>query len=141
MFYICDLSRAEEDIKETLVQDKAELSRAIETNLEDTTKAVVMLRKELNDGIGSEKEQRKSQETQLKANLESLQVMEASLLLLQLQIYQLCTYLVGCIVYITALFLLPYPLFFKTPPNEHSIYTLTSYHFGQIHPNPYPVTG
>jgi len=69
-----DLSRAEEDIKETLVQDKAELTRAIETNLEDTTKAVVMLRKELNDGIGSEKEQRKSQETQLKANLESLQV-------------------------------------------------------------------
>ena len=141
MFYICDLSRAEEDIKETLVQDKEELTRAIETNLEDTTKAVVMLRKELNDGIGSEKEQRKSQETQLKANLESLQVMEASLLLLQLQIYQLCTYLVGCIVYITTPFLLPYPLFFKTPPNKHSIQTLTSYHFGQIHPNPYSVTG
>ena len=78
MFYIYELSRAEEDIKETLVQDKAELSRAIETNLEDTTKAVVMLRKELNDGIGSEKEQRKSQETQLKANLESLQVVKAS---------------------------------------------------------------
>ena len=78
MFYICDLSRAEEDIKETLVQDKAELSRAIETNLEDTTKAVVMLRKELNDGIVSEKEQRKSQETQLKANLESLQVVKVS---------------------------------------------------------------
>ena len=78
MFYICEFSRAEEDIKETLVQDKAELSRAIETNLEDTTKAVVMLRKELNDGIGSEKEQRKSQETQLKANLESLQVVKVS---------------------------------------------------------------
>ena len=74
MFHIWNFPRAEEDIKETLVQDKAELTRAIETNLEDTTKAVVMLRKELNEGIGSEKEQRKSQETQLKANLESLQV-------------------------------------------------------------------
>ena len=78
MFYICEFSRAEEDIKETLVQDKAELTSAIETNLEDTTKAVVMLRKELNDAIGSEKEQRKNQETQLKANLESLQVVKAS---------------------------------------------------------------
>ena len=78
MFDILKLGRAEEDIKETLVQDKEELTRAIETNLEDTTKAVVMLRKELNDGIGSEKEQRKSQETQLKANLESLQVVKAS---------------------------------------------------------------
>ena len=76
MFDILKLGRAEEDIKETLVQDKAELTRAIENNLEDTTKAVVMLRKELNDLIGSEKEQRKTQETQLKANLESLQVMK-----------------------------------------------------------------
>ena len=74
MFDILKLGRAEEDIKETLVQDKAELTSAIENNLEDTTKAVVMLRKELNDSIGSEKEQRKTQETQLKANLESLQV-------------------------------------------------------------------
>ena len=76
MFDILKLGRAEEDIKETLVQDKAELTSAIENNLEDTTKAVVMLRKELNDSIGSEKEQRKTQETQLKANLESLQVMK-----------------------------------------------------------------
>ena len=76
MFDIWKLCRAEEDIKETLAQDKAELTSAIETNLEDTTKAVVVLRKELNDAIGSEKEQRKSQETQLKANLESLQVMK-----------------------------------------------------------------
>lgn len=76
MFDILKLGRAEEDIKETLVQDKAELTSAIENNLEDTTKAVVMLRKELNDSIGSEKEQRKTQETQLKANLESLQVIK-----------------------------------------------------------------
>ena len=76
MFDILKLGRAEEDIKETLVQDKAELTSAIENNLEDTTKAVVMLRKELNDSIVSEKEQRKTQETQLKANLESLQVMK-----------------------------------------------------------------
>ena len=75
---IWKFGRAEEDIKETLEKDKAELTSAIETNLEDTTKAVVMLRKELNDAIGSEKEQRKSQETQLKANLESLQVEKAS---------------------------------------------------------------
>ena len=75
---IWNSGRAEEDIKETLVQDKAELTSAIETNLEDTTKAVVMLRKELNDAIGSEMEHRKSQETQLKANLESLQVGKAS---------------------------------------------------------------
>ena len=78
MFDIWKFVRAEEDIKETLEKDKAELTSAIETNLEDTTKAVVMLRKELNDAIGSEKEQRKSQETQLKANLESLQVEKAS---------------------------------------------------------------
>ena len=55
-------------------KDKAELTTAIETNLEDTTKAVVMLRKELNDAIGKEKEQRKTTETQLKTNLENLQV-------------------------------------------------------------------
>ena len=79
LFDIVKLSRrAEEDIKETLVQDKAELTRSIETNLEDTTKAVVMLRKEFNDAIGSEKDQRKNQETQLKANLESLQVKTTS---------------------------------------------------------------
>ena len=78
MFDVWKFGRAEEDIKETLEKDKAELTSAIETNLEDTTKAVVMLRKELNDAIGSEKDQRKSQETQLKANLESLQVEKAS---------------------------------------------------------------
>ena len=55
-------------------KDKAELTTAIETNLEDTTKAVVMLRKELNDAIGKEKEQRKTMETQLKTNLENLEV-------------------------------------------------------------------
>ena len=51
-----------------------ELNRAIETNLEDTTKAVVMLRKEFNDQISSGEEQRNNKEIQLKANIESIQV-------------------------------------------------------------------
>ena len=66
--------RAEEDIKETLEKEKVELNRAIETNLEDTTKAVVMLRKEFNDQISSGEEQRNNKDLQLKANIESIQV-------------------------------------------------------------------
>ena len=55
-------------------KEKVELNRAIETNLEDTTKAVVMLRKEFNDQISSGEEQRNNKEIQLKANIESIQV-------------------------------------------------------------------
>ena len=55
-------------------KEKVELNRAIETNLEDTTKAVVMLRKEFNDQISSGEEQRNNKDLQLKANIESIQV-------------------------------------------------------------------
>ena len=55
-------------------KEKVELNRAIETNLEDTTKAVVMLRKEFNDQISSGEEQRNNKEIQLKANIETIQV-------------------------------------------------------------------
>ena len=55
-------------------KEKVDLNRAIETNLEDTTKAVVMLRKEFNDQISSGEEQRNNKEIRLKANIESIQV-------------------------------------------------------------------